>query len=84
MILHTNLCCKSSDRHRHFSESKDVERGLCRHRVVVGKIYPDAVQMNEDDFLEKVMGFLLVRHITFFTHWCRVYFFIVAMQTRQL
>lgn len=28
--------------------------------MVVGKIYPTAVNMNEDDFLEKVMGFLLV------------------------
>jgi hypothetical protein len=40
--------------------SKADELGLCRHRVVVGKIYPDSVRMNEDDFLEKVMGFLLV------------------------
>lgn len=30
----------------------------------MGKIYPDAVNMKEDDFLEKVIGFLLVRHLT--------------------
>ena len=47
--------------------SKADELGLCRHRVVVGKIYPDSVRMNEDDFLEKVMGFLLVCHPTLHT-----------------
>ncbi|KAG0631205.1 hypothetical protein M758_1G235300 [Ceratodon purpureus] len=41
--------------------SKDDKETV--HRVVVGKIYPDAVSMNEDDFLEKVMGFLLHKRI---------------------
>jgi hypothetical protein len=33
---------------------------LCRHRVVCGRIYPEAVNMPEDIFLERVFGFLLV------------------------
>lgn len=41
--------------------SKDDKETV--HRVVVGKIYPTAVNMNEDDFLEKVMGFLLYKRI---------------------
>jgi hypothetical protein len=31
-----------------------------RHRVVCGRIYPEAVNMPEDIFLERVFGFLLV------------------------
>lgn len=30
-----------------------------RHRVVMGRIYPDAVGMVEEDFLERMFGFLL-------------------------
>lgn len=34
-----------------------------RHRVVLGKVYSDAVQMNEDDMLARVMAFLLYKKV---------------------
>lgn len=50
--------------------------GVCRHRVVVGRIYPESVNMNEDLFLERVFGFMLVSHSLSFCIpgqiiWCR-------------
>lgn len=36
---------------------------LTRHRVVVGKFFPEAVKMPEDEFLEIIMGFLLYKKI---------------------
>lgn len=34
-----------------------------RHRIIVGRIFPDAVEMAEDDFLERMIGFLLHKQI---------------------
>lgn len=34
-----------------------------RHRIIVGQMFPEAVDMAEDDFLERVIGFLLHKHI---------------------
>eukprot|EP00250_Pteridium_aquilinum_P010810 c19642_g1_i1 orf=254-1516(+) len=36
---------------------------LTRHRVIVGKFFPEAVKLPEDDFLEIIMGFLLYKKI---------------------
>lgn len=36
---------------------------LTRHRVIVGRMFPEAVSMPEDDFLEIIMGFLLYKKI---------------------
>lgn len=36
---------------------------LTRHRVIVGKFFPESVKMPEDEFLEIIMGFLLFKKI---------------------
>ncbi|KAH9299748.1 hypothetical protein KI387_031430 [Taxus chinensis] len=34
-----------------------------KHRIIVGQLFPDAVEMVEDNFLERVIGFLLHKQI---------------------